>query len=186
MSEQRFANFSQDFDFSEQEWLERQLEDFYRRYFNYYRLIRTKEWHFQAKEIDLIIIDQNGGSVRVEEKFDRYPQTGNFALEKVSKKELNTPGWLYTTRSDYICYAFVDTANRQLACMPYLLPVIPLQEWFLKNEREHPHVSIPNRDRGGQWTTEVVLVPIHTLTKELKDLEESRPLARPRDLSELM
>lgn len=160
--------FENDLDFSQRGFIRKQLEAFYQsRFPNIQYLLRTDDRpQLQANEIDVILILENGETVRIEEKFDRYPETRNFAIELLSDRDRNVPGWAYTSKSDYISYAFIDKEGR-LAYSPYLLSTKRLRQWLHEN-RHLQHRPVPVKNKA--WITVVALVPIQVLLKELEEM----------------
>lgn len=79
--------------------------------------------------IDFILIDRLTGEKKtLEVKSDKVHQYGNFSMEHVSNKGIDSPGWALTTKSDYIAIYFsgIDTI--------FLLDGHKTVEWFTANQ----------------------------------------------------
>lgn len=79
-------------------------------------------------------------------KTDRYPNTGNFAIETISSIETGSPGWLYKSPKDidYIGYFFDEQ---------YILYMINLEKFYnwIKDDLDKYHeIKVPNRRYNGE------------------------------------
>lgn len=126
----------------------------------------------QRAGIDRSITMENSKQILIDEKVRyRNEKTGevyeDIALEFWSDAGGKTPGWVCKPLlCDYIAYAIAPLGK----C--YLLPVLPLQEAWRRNERdwakEYPFViKAPNESYGRRWVTHSRGIPVAVLFKAI-------------------
>ena len=128
---------------------------------------------YRQADVDLLWITEKT-CYQVEIKADRLGhQTGNFFFETVSNKEKGTPGCFLYTKADLLFYYFTQT--RQL----YILPMPATRAWFLPRLDHFPErettTPIEGRHpaRGGVYTTVGRLVPIDSVSREVKGVRKT-------------
>lgn len=119
----------------------------------------------QRAGIDRSIMLSNAKVLLIDEKV-RWKVYDDVALEYLSDAERNKPGWVCKPlRADYIAYAIAPIG------MCYLLPVLQMQQAFLRNRdawiSQYPRIPAPNEENGHHWTTLSVGVPVPVLFKAI-------------------
>lgn len=101
-------------------------------------------------------------------------------LETISVVEHNKPGWLYTSESDYVVYAWYNSTKTSFID-GYLL--------FLENIRKFKDSYVPEKKQfkyarsyknGNTWTTENIAVPIKDFPDDCLDRINMRKLFPPK------
>lgn len=120
--------------------------------------------YWQKLGIDRTIVLNTSKTIAVDEKV-RYKDFGDIALEYLSNDRTDAPGWVCKPLlADYIAYAVLP------ASMCYLLPVIQLQQVWLKHGTEWRKAA--DAKSGGfsnvaahnsGYTTHSVAVPLRIL-----------------------
>lgn len=104
------------FDFKEQLALAQRVEDegIFDKYYNHIWEGMIDDIHFhkdlriQKLGIDKTITFKDCVRITVDEKFDRYPRSGNVFIELFTDINNNVKGWLYKNECDYVVYGFSD------------------------------------------------------------------------------
>jgi len=120
--------------------------------------------------IDIILQSQNDDKdITIDTKHirPRKKQLNCFFLEEESCPDKKVLGWILKEDGwpDYIFYCFWINENE---CKAYIIPFIPLREWFIKNREKYPlfqNIDTINKTTGR-------LVPIDQLSKEIKIIEK--------------
>jgi len=124
----------------------------------------------QRGGIDRVIVLRSGKTFNVDEKV-RTKDWPDFALERYSDRQRQTPGWIQKPLAcDFIAYAFVPSQR----C--YLLPFLTLRaawrsngpDWIRAAEEKAKGFSFIYAENHG-YTTESVGVPIPVVLKALND-----------------
>lgn len=124
------------------------------------------EWVQQNAHIDAILALKDGRSITVEEKIIRRPWP-SFALETWSSVERERPGWIYTSKADWLLYAFIQPYGMDA----YLMEFDKLQGWFNRVQAAihyHPHDTENKMKYGDRFTSRCILVPIDELSRAIR------------------
>lgn len=123
----------------------------------------------QVRGYDLVwIYARPDGAVdhtRIEVKWDRYPQTGNFAFETLSVVEENVPGCFLTSTADEWWYGFPAIGTI------YVLPLARTRAWFLARGAHYPRKVTSSWDGNRRWHTEFALSPIRDVLAAIPKIE---------------
>jgi len=123
----------------------------------------------QRQGIDKTIKTKNGKELFIEEKFRAYTywdiREQDILLEYISIDNRNIPGWVYTSKSDYLVIVFqhLDITQSEL----YVFPFEPIRKWVReKNDKfmEFRDISAHNID----WNTISKAVPLSVIRDILK------------------
>lgn len=158
--------FDEDLDFSNDGNYLSLMEQLYKEFFGVMGRVTVKrinEIDEQRKGYDVLIELDNGQFFKIEEKRDRYGNTGNIVLELWSDFN-HKLGWLYTAQCDWIAYHFDDTG------ITNFLPMPALRKAWNKYEAEwRDTYRILLRENAG-WTTQIILIPLNVLWEAMHDV----------------
>ena len=127
----------------------------------------------QKKEhVDAIVQTNTGEFKYIEHKFTFYneenekkhPNRRNLTMETVLNVELNTPGWVKTTKADYIIFGF-EQAPQNKCLEAYLIEWSKLKEWF--NDHKHEY-NPPYTTIGRKYNSTFYAIPIAYIEKQIK------------------
>jgi hypothetical protein len=96
---------------------------------------------------------------------DRKRGYSDIAVETASNSERGTPGWIHTSRADWLVYAFLRR-NGELGRV-YVLDMKELRRWFLENEHRYPTLRAPNPPDNPRYHTLFKPVPIRDIPEFL-------------------
>lgn len=124
----------------------------------------------QRGGIDRVLVLASGRTINIDEKV-RERDWPDILLERWSDVASRRPGWIQKDLAcDFIAYAFVPSAT----C--YLLPFLTLRRawrahgraWIRAAERQRDGFALVRADNG-DWSTESIAVPLHSLLSALSD-----------------
>jgi len=132
--------------------------------------------NYQKNDIDLVWVykkDDHEIMISIEVKTDKYT-TGNFWLETISNKRLNTPGCFIKSKAKYIFYYFI-----KWDCM-YIIPLKKAIPWFLKNIDKFRVSETTTKDNSGEYrhTTVGRIVPISIMIDEIKEIKRIKDISK--------
>lgn len=134
------------------EAVERDLDDHFAERYS----IRKASMKEQTAGIDRFFTDQDGEVFDVEYKADyRASETGNVFVETVSVDSRGVEGWAYTSKADWLVYAFPQERRYVLLRLADLRAKLP--EWL----RIFPR----GKARNATYHTHGVLVPVGEFEK---------------------
>jgi hypothetical protein len=129
------------------ETVERDLDEHFAQAYG----IRRATMREQRTGIDRVFTDGEGAVFKVEYKADwRAAETGNVFVETVSVDTQRVDGWAYTSRADWLVYAFPQERRYFLVRLGELREKLP--EWL----RTFPR----GKARNATYHTHGVLVPL--------------------------
>jgi hypothetical protein len=161
-----YSDFDDDFDFSHDPSYQLEMETFYKQFFGVMgRVIikRINEIDEPRKGYDVLIKLDSGQFFKIDEKHDRYCNTGNIVLELWS--DINhKKGWLYTSQCDWLAYHYDATGTT------HLMPVPALRKAWNKYEAEwRDTYQIVVRENNG-LTAQIILIPLNVLWEAMHDV----------------
>lgn len=131
---------------------------YYRAFPNLLNIKFVDDLTVQKMGIDKILLFSSGNQVSIDEK-KRKKDYNDILLEIWSVYEQRKPGWLWTSKSDYIVYAVMPTKKI------YLLPTLLLKKAWLVNSdiwhKQYPRWIVshtPSYD-GTVYTTKSKAIP---------------------------
>lgn len=115
---------------------------------------------YQEQDIDFMSDNENHYTFEV--KTDTYT-TGNMFLETTSAMEIDSTGWLYKTKADYVLYYFVNYARLVVLDRKRLLA------WFNENKDnlQEYRKLLKNTYSGGYYTTEGYAIPVKKICESV-------------------
>ena len=126
----------------------------------------------QRQGIDKTIILEDSKEIFIEEKFrtNRFWDNRNtdILLEYVSIDNKNIPGWVYTSKSDYLVIVFQSIKFKDSEL--YIFPFEPIRSWVRNNDStfmKFKDVSAHNVS----WNTLSKIVPLDIIFNILKDYD---------------
>jgi hypothetical protein len=123
----------------------------------------------QKQGIDKTLLTQKGKKIFIEEKFRSFKfwdlRNKDILLEYISIDNKNIPGWVYTSKSDFLIVVFqhLDIIKSEL----YVFPFEPIRKWVRENNSafmKFQDISAPNVN----WNTISKAVPLITIFEILK------------------
>ncbi|MBO7481765.1 MAG: hypothetical protein J6T63_06630 [Bacteroidales bacterium] len=139
--------------------------------------IKKEDRTVQKQGIDKTITLNDGTQIFLEEK-SREPQfwenrKTDILLEYISIDTQNKPGWVYTSRADYlaILYKNINIKKSEI----YIFPFKPIREWVKKNNVRF--MSFPDIiAHNVSWNTISKAVPLNVVLDEM--LANENPIYR--------
>ena len=156
------------------------LNDFYRRFFKNVADIRVhdisskdknikkEDKKVQKQGIDKTITLNNGKQLYIEEK-SREPQfwenrNTDILLEYISIDNQNKPGWVYSSRADYLAILYKNINIKESEI--YIFPFKPIREWVMKNNDRF--MCFPDiKAHNVSWNTISKAVPLNVVLDEM-------------------
>jgi hypothetical protein len=131
---------------------------------------KIKDKALQRQGIDKTLVLKDGKKIFVEEKFREHKfweiRFQDILLEYISIDNKNVPGWIYTSKSDYLVVVFkgIDVHESEL----YIFPFKPIKQWVRDNPiafKKFKDIIAPNT----HWNTISKAVPLKVIIEILKD-----------------
>jgi len=131
----------------------------------------------QKQGIDKSINTKKGKKIYIEEKFRSFKfwelREKDILLEYISIDNKNIPGWVYTSKCDYLIIVFqhLEFEKSEL----YVFPFEPIRKWVRENNKafmKFPDISAPNIN----WNTISKAVPLSTIREIL--LKENKKYSK--------
>jgi hypothetical protein len=131
---------------------------------------KVKDKALQKQGIDKTIILENNKKIFIEEKFREYKfwdiRFKDILLEYISIDNKDIPGWIYTSKSDYIVIVFKGLEYDESEL--YIFPFKKIKKWVFDNPdifRKYPNIIAPNVG----WNTISKPVPLTVIMDILKN-----------------
>ncbi len=131
---------------------------------------KIKDKALQKQGIDKTLILKNKKKIFIEEKFREYKfwdiRLKDILLEYISIDNKNIPGWVYTSKSDYIVVVFKGLEFNESEL--YIFPFKIIKKWVFDNPeifRKYPDLIAPNVG----WNTISKPVPLNIIMEILKN-----------------
>ena len=97
----------------------------------------------------------------------KYYDNGKMLIETTSIKHTNTPGWIYTSKADFIVHVWKNQNETNLMPKGYIIQLEELRKTRLYRELGKYKIWETSSRRGNSyWKTEFVLVPIEDFPAE--------------------
>ncbi len=136
---------------------------------------KKKDKTMQQQGIDKTLVTNDGKQIFIEEK-SREPKfwdnrLTDILLEYISIDNRDIPGWVYTSRSEYIVILFknIDIDKSQL----YVFPFKPIREWVRKNDARFKSFS-DIIAHNVAWNTISKAVPLDVVLNEILKNEDKK------------
>lgn len=127
-----------------------------------------KNKQLQKQGIDKTIHLRDGKKIFIEEKFRTYAywdhRKRDILLEYMSIDNKNIPGWVYTSKSDYLVIVFQNLEIEDSEV--YIFPFKPIKKWVRENKQKfmsYLDLSAPNIT----WNTLSKAVPLEKIKEIL-------------------
>ena len=161
-----YPSFRDDLAFSQEPNRNALIDEYCKEFFgamgNVVEVRNVEDLAEQKKGYDRLVVLDTDEFFRVEIKFDRYGNTGNFVVELWS--DLNRKkGWLFTSRCNYLLYHFTNTH------ITHMLPMPLLRRAWAENEKEWRSIYPEHIKENVGWTTVFILIPIEVLKSAMTD-----------------
>ncbi len=162
------------------------MNNFYKRFFDDIKKVdvhdsasdnkesKLADKNMQKQGIDKTLVTKKGKKIFIEEKFRSFKfwdlRDKDILLEYISIDNKNIPGWVYTSKSDYLVVVFqhLEFEKSEL----YVFPFEPIRKWVRENNNafmKFPDISAPNVN----WNTISKAVPLFKI-KEILMKDEKK------------
>ncbi|MEM2512700.1 MAG: hypothetical protein QXU81_00045 [Candidatus Bathyarchaeia archaeon] len=119
----------------------------------------------QKSGIDMILrLDE--ARVEVKTRNHKALKYNDIAVETVSVIEENKPGWIFTSRADYIAYVILDRSERRIL-RGWLLKMPDFRTWFLSNVQKYSKHMTKTRRGSREWHTVFATVPLKDIPRSI-------------------